>query len=605
MDRRQLNIGIGGVLFQRLCNPSNVLADQIGGGVKNLLDKGLVPKHPRLHLRAEQWLLLRSAIRTNSQLARWYAFLQQHCNELLDTPPAAYRLIGPRLLSESRKALDTISCLAAVYRLDGDLRKANRARQELVAICSFPDWHPSHFLDVAEMTNAAALGYDWLFDILTVDERKLVREKIVQFGLNPGLQAYYSKAWWTLPGTNNWGIVCNGGLTIGALAVAGEVKEAGDVVSQSVTNIRHALANYGPDGGWPEGPDYWHYATFYMVSMISALESALRFDFGLADWPGFSKTGWYRARSIGPIRLLFNYGDADPEAKAGSSPETLWLARRFQQPYWTTRELEIIENNQSKPEIFHMLWTDLHAKKPILNQPPLDAKFDSIDVVFLRSSWADSRAIFVCAKGGNNRASHGHLDLGSFVLDGKGQRWALDLGRDDYDLPGYFNSEGPRWQYYRLRTEAHNTLCVASQNQAISASAPLIAFSSGANVGSVTIDLSAAYAPYLSAVKRTITIDRMRMRVIVDDFIKSEANIIVRWNLHTAANATIEGPLAILDQHDERISVRILKPDNASFKMSLISPAPPQAQNNEVSTLSVDLVLSGKDEHLSIMFDLA
>ncbi len=52
--------------------------------------------------------------------------------------------------------------------------------------------------------------------------------------------------------------------------------------------------------------------------------------------------------------------------------------------------------------------------------------------------------------------NHNHLDLGSFVLDALGQRWAVDLGADDYNLPGYFG--GQRYTYYRLRAEGHNTL---------------------------------------------------------------------------------------------------------------------------------------------------
>jgi hypothetical protein len=451
------------------------------------------------------------------------------------------------------------------------------------------------------MTNAAALGYDWLFDILTVDERNLVREKIVQYGLEPGIQEYSSNAWWTQPGTNSWGQVCNGGLTIGALAIAGEAKEATDVLSKSVINIRHAMAHYAPDGGWAEGPSYWHYATFYTVSMLSALESALSFDFGLPDLPGFSNTGSYRTQSIGPSGLVFNYGDASP--KTDSAPETFWLARRFRQAYWADTECQIIQ--RTRPEIFHLLWAERKERRPTTTLPPLDAKFASINVAFLRSSWSDPNAAFVGAKGGSNSASHGHLDLGSFVLDGKRQRWALDLGADNYNLPGYFDSEGPRWQYYRLRTEAHNTLGIANDNQVLSARALLIDFSSSVGAGSATIDLSAAYAPRLSLVNRRISLDRDRKRIVVDDFIEGEAGTTVRWNLHTAAKVTAEGRRAILDQHDERVIVHILKPDKATFMTAMISPAPPQAQNEGVTTLFVDLVLSDKQMKLSIVFDLS
>jgi hypothetical protein len=329
--------------------------------------------------------------------------------------------------------------------------------------------------------------------------------------------------------------------------------------------------------------------------MISALESALHSSFGLVDWPGFSNTGWYRVQSTGPLDLVFNYGDAEPEAE--TSPELFWLARRFREPYWAETEQKLLQRN--RPNIFHLLWADLQTTNAAAAQPPLDAEFASVDVSFLRTSWTDPRAIYVDVKGGDNRASHGHLDLGSFVLDGKGQRWVLDLGGDDYDLPI------ARFQIYRNRTEAHNTLSIGTENQAIAARAHLIDFVSSANAGSATIDLNAAYVPYLSSVRRKVTLDRLLKRFVVDDFIKGEAGTAFRWNLHTAAKVTSRGRELILEQSNERINGSILKPEDASFTTAIVSPAPPQASNKDITTVAIDLVLPDEEVHVSIMFDLS
>ena len=47
-------------------------------------------------------------------------------------------------------------------------------------------------------------------------------------------------------------------------------------------------------------------------------------------------------------------------------------------------------------------------------------------------------------------------------LTADGVRWATDLGPDDYNLPGYFDTKkgtaSPRWKYYRLNNRSHNTL---------------------------------------------------------------------------------------------------------------------------------------------------
>ena len=50
----------------------------------------------------------------------------------------------------------------------------------MLQAASFPDWNPQHFLDVGEMTMALAIGYDWLYDSLQPDTRRVVREAIIE-----------------------------------------------------------------------------------------------------------------------------------------------------------------------------------------------------------------------------------------------------------------------------------------------------------------------------------------------------------------------------------------------------------------------------------------
>src|SRR5262249_33040917 len=125
-------------------------------------------------------------------------------------------------------------------------------------------------------------------------------------------------------------------------------------------------------------------------------------------------------------------------------------------------------------EIFHLLWFDSRGESMKASNAPFDAVFRGVNVACFRSAWNDPNAFYVGFKGGDNKANHSHLDLGTFVLDAFGQRWALDPGPDDYNLPKYFGSE--RFNYYRLKTEGHNTLTIGGANQNAKAEAPLLAF---------------------------------------------------------------------------------------------------------------------------------
>ncbi|WP_260704071.1 hypothetical protein [Edaphobacter flagellatus] len=87
---------------------------------------------------------------------------------MLSVPPLEYTIAGPEhtLLATARAVEDRIFTLAGLYRITGDKRFAERARQEMLASANFPDWYPKHFLDTAEMTAALGVGYDWLYSFL-------------------------------------------------------------------------------------------------------------------------------------------------------------------------------------------------------------------------------------------------------------------------------------------------------------------------------------------------------------------------------------------------------------------------------------------------------
>src|ERR1017187_6660538 len=244
-------------------------------------------QHPRLIALDSDIARIRKLVATDPLVKESYDGLRLRADQLLSQPPVEYVLIGPRLLDKSRTALDRIYTLGLVYRIDGDKKYFDRALQELHAVVAFKDWHPAHFLDTAEMTHAVAVGYDWLYAGLTPEDQKRIRTAIVEKGIDAALPAYRSHKGWPTVHTN-WNQVCNGGITIGALAVAeDEPKKARELLSDSIGSIQRAMVSYAPDGGWEEGPGYWHYATRYTVYYLASLESALGNTFGLTKLSGF------------------------------------------------------------------------------------------------------------------------------------------------------------------------------------------------------------------------------------------------------------------------------------------------------------------------------
>jgi hypothetical protein len=172
--------------------------------------------------------------------------------------------IGKRLLDKSRECLKRVFYLSYSYKVTKEKKYLERAQKELLKVSNFSDWNPSHFLDVAEMTMAVAIGYDWLFESLSEDSRRVIKDAILKKGLEPSMNAKHN-SW--LKATHNWNQVCNAGMTFGALAIYEDNPElAKNIIRRSVASIKLPMADYKPDGAYPEGYGYWVYGTsFYLM----------------------------------------------------------------------------------------------------------------------------------------------------------------------------------------------------------------------------------------------------------------------------------------------------------------------------------------------------
>lgn len=536
-------------------------------------------EHPRLFATSAEFEALRHQVAKNAELGRWFQAIRKDADDILRRPPSEYVIPdGKRLLATSRQVKQRVQTLGLVYRLTDEKRYAERLWQELEAAAQFKDWNPSHFLDTAEMTCAFALGYDWLFAEWTPGQRAILRGAIIEKGLNLALPVYRKGSWWA-KAHHNWNQVCNGGIGLGALAVADEEPAlAGEILRFAIDSIPLAMREFAPDGAWGEGPGYWAYATEYNVYFLAALRSALGSDFGLSAIPGFDLAAEFPPHFVGPTGATFNYADAG--SKWGGTPQLFWLARAFDLPGPAAFQMRYATR---EPRALDLLWgASWMLESPRPGTAPLARHFRKADVVTMRSAWDDPKATFVGFKGGDNKFNHSNLDLGTFVLDARGRRWAIDLGADDYNLPGYFGKQ--RWDYYRLRAEGHNTLVInpgKGPDQDPRAAAPVTRFQSRPGASFAIADLSAAYGASGASVHRGVAL--LGTAVLVQDEVSpgaasGEGGIDLRWFMHTGAEIECKGASATLTQGGESLKARILCPAGATFEAVPAAPLPTSPQ---------------------------
>ncbi|MGH8020774.1 MAG: hypothetical protein ACREIA_21305 [Opitutaceae bacterium] len=119
-------------------------------------------------------------------------------------------MIGRRLLGTSREMLYRINMPGMAYRIEKDPEVLKRIDAEVLAVCRFPDWNPSHYLDVAEMSMAVALAVDRAGDALPASTVELATDALIEKGIKPSYNEKGNVGWIT--GENNWNQVCHGGM---------------------------------------------------------------------------------------------------------------------------------------------------------------------------------------------------------------------------------------------------------------------------------------------------------------------------------------------------------------------------------------------------------
>jgi len=261
-----------------------------------------------------------------------------------------------------------------------------------------------------------------------------------------------------------------------------------------------------------------------------------------------------------------------------------------------------------------MFWYDPSVAGAFWDGTPLDHFFDNAfdQWASMRSSWTDQHGLYVAIKAGHNQGhqTHNDLDVGDFVLDALGTRWAGELGSGDYTSTNYFSNDtqgSDRWLYYRKSTEGQNTILINQSNQNVLASPTVNHGSSQTVQGSSTVfdvpsdstafwtaDITSAYFSATS-VKRGVRLLNARKQVLLQDEINAQASVM--WRMHTNASVSLDGATATLNLDGQVMVVSILNPPSgATFTISdavrfATDPPPPQPDqpNPGVTVLIISL----------------
>ena len=560
-----------------VCILLSLLTGTINAQLKHLKDIGEMPAHPRILLFDEDIQKIKENISNNKIWADLNTAIITESDRIIGLPVLERKQTGRRILDVSREGLRRIFHLSYSYRITDKQQYMQRAEKEMLAISEFKDWNPSHFLDVAEMTLAMSIGYDWLYNGLPEQSRNIIKNAIITKGLDPSFSDKYND--W-LKSNHNWNQVCNAGITYGAIAIFEDIPELSKlIIDRSIESIKLPMSKYGPDGAYPEGVVYWSYGTSFNVMFLSAIEKLFNTDFGLSSIKGFLPSAQYVSNMITPSQKYFNYGDAgDP---AGLSPTMFWFADKTgdnsilwnQLYYINNRELSTLTRGRLFPVV--MAWgKDVDINK--ITPPTGRLWFGQgvTPVAAMRTSWIDSGAIYVGLKAGRAGSNHSHMDIGSFIMEADGVRWAIDLGPQDYNSLESIGIDlwnrkqnSQRWDVYRYNNFAHSTLTFDGQKQNVNGHTSINNTSENPKFTFAISDISNAYKEQIkSAIRGTAIVDNSFV-VVQDEIETLDKATSLKWSMVTKAKVRIKNSNTIeFTQEGKKMTLKVESSDKIKVK---------------------------------------
>lgn len=532
--------------------------------------------HPRLLFNKVEEKEVKKLIKKDPLVGKLASFLKEKADSMVVLPQLTYDLNKyGNILYTSRAYVTRLGTLSLTYRLYGEQKYLDAVNKTLLWICDYKDWDPKHFLDTAEMTTAVAIAYDWLFDVLPESTRQKVKESIYKNAISIVLREYEKGG----PGSwakreTNWNVVCNTGMTLGALAVAEDYpKETATILENAARYMPNCLKHFAPDGVCYESLTYWGYTTSYLALYLKAVEQNGGDQAGIGQLPGISKTALYFKRTLTPSGQQFNFGNTTI-GEALNTPSFFFFSKYYRLPEvaeWFRTEInQSIQGKKALHPLFFLTlpWFDAKSPTKTENIPPLEVYHNSInDLLVLNGNRKEKGSIFLVAKGGTPNQAHQQMDCGTFIIESDSVCWTEDLGADDYALPGFWDYKpgGDRWKYFRNNNFSHNTLNIDRQPQYANGKAFVCEENTHTAQPYARLDLSEVYKVQAHKAFRKFTLINDHTIEVEDEVELRNTSSTVFWIAATKADVTINGSVAQLQKDEKVFYFRILSPEGATF----------------------------------------
>ena len=458
-------------------------------------------------------------------------------------------------LANHENALAMLSPAVYAWRATHQEKYAALVSRIVDVVCrEFTTWNAQkHYLDTARLMFAMSLAYDWMYDYWDASTREMIRRNILDKALT-----CYQGLWWNWVNTN-WNQVCYCAIVNAAVAIcdAGCEDICAEAIAQAVdANPLAQTASYSPDGNYPEGYTYFVFGTNYECLLLSTLDHTFGTAFGLDEVQGFDRAPEMILNAVGPSGLVWNFYD---NGTSEYNVMSMWyFARRFSRPDFAVKELQRVRGGFYRTDdlgelapLYACIMEDYDPRDVVPPaQSPLYHGRGITPIAIVHTDRSNpARDRFLAVKAGSASANHGHMDVGSFVYDARGIRWACDPGNQEYApveaalkaarLKGGFwdmKQDSPRWKVWRMTNYGHNVLTVDDSLHVMAGRAVVDSlYDSPAGYG-MSMDMSPVFEGQLAYAHRIVIVDKKGHLVVTDEIeAPSDKSVKVDWRMNTHA----------------------------------------------------------------------
>lgn len=531
------------------------------------------PGHPRLLINQEYLNELKELMKTDAYVKNTVEKIRGTVEENMKKGPVS---------KPSSDSPTQLGSAALLYNLTFEQKYADYIWQSMLNLSrNANNWNTanSQALMLGDTMRAVAFTYDWMYNHWTDSQRRIVRNAMMHFGLEvslPYLRPY--KDYWGGKG-GNWCQIILSGVGLTALAMCDDPAYdnlVSEIIHRCIVGLSYTHdQTISADGSYVEGASYWGYGMGNYIPFIGALYETTGSN-ELFELPGMDKTGLFPIGVNGPMGY-YGFGDASSSGTIIKGA-FFYLSRYFNDPTYGAYQYSSTISSGGDWYSLAMYRPDERYTEFAKYMPDYFHFPGDNDLITIRPSWTDKNSAFLGCKAGKNNISHSNLDIGSYIFDLMGVRWAYELGSDNY-TDAYLYEDG-KWVFYRNRAEGQNALVInpdGSIDQNVNADCKIGDYKVNDNGAYVTMDITDAYKDKgVDSVKRGFAMLNNYGALLVQDEIMSSLPVEAYTFMHTKAEIEVseDGKSAILTQDGQKLRARILSPSEGVFIDMPADPLP-------------------------------